>query len=452
MAATVTETIVIDRSTALQQGTREFAGVYERHAYLVYNLALRTTVDRAAAIDAASAAFLACLNSADADAEIAPVTVRRALMLAKQTATPEAAGDAEAQRLLSRTERLPAPERAVLALEMLASADVAAIAASLETTEEAAAKLIERAWSGFARACELPLGPAKDAYRGWLWAEPPAELWELLYPSFYEHLVRRVNAQNGDADASSGATAVLAGVAPRPSRSERRRARRAEKDARRAKPPGRVRRATRTIPLRWTAVAVGILAAGAGTAYAAGLFGSQSAHQPPAATTYAPQQPQMSAAELARLRAQQRQAEQNYAAQQRASLGQLSLQQKVARAAYLQQRAAQLAAAKRRQAAAKRAQQPAAPQPTAAAPVVPAPPAIPQPSQPGPASSRTTPANQGSSGSGGSGGGGSGGGGSASHGPGSSEGGGASNPTPGQVQQQCLYDANNGSWVCPQNQ
>src|SRR5689334_21441290 len=131
-----------DRYSALQRGTREFAGVYERNAYLIYNLTLRVTVDRDAAIEAADAAFLACLDAPDPDADLPGVAVRRALPQARHQATPEAAGEAEAQRMLSRTAELPPPERAVLALTGLAGADTARAAAALELPPEAAEGLL----------------------------------------------------------------------------------------------------------------------------------------------------------------------------------------------------------------------------------------------------------------------------------------------------------------------
>jgi chemotaxis protein histidine kinase CheA len=432
-----------DRSSALQQGTREFAGLYERHAYLVYNLALRITVDREGAIDAACAAFLASLSASDGDAELPRLTVRRALPTARQTPTPEAAGDAEAQAMLRATAELPPPERAVLALVGLASADIPAVAAALETTEEAAGSLIERAWTSFAGVARLPLDRAREAYASWLWAEPPGELWERLYPSFYAQLVRRVNAGPAQPDpVGAAAVAAVAAAAPRPRRRERRRARREERDARRARPPGRVRRAGRAIPLGRMVVMLVVLGAGAGVAYAAGLIGNS--HRRTNNLALLVPTHKLTPQQIARLRKEEQQASREYAAQQKLAEKQAkaaqALQLKAMQQQQQQQQQAQIQAAKlaqkRRQDALKRAKQFAARQQALQAQLL----AQAQQQQQAQQQAqlqqqqqqrtqRTTTTHQRTTTTQTS----------------------STAPSSTQAQQQCLYNANNGTYVCPQH-
>ena len=437
-----------DRSAALQQGTREFAGVYERNAYLVYNLALRTTVDRTAAMDAACAAFLACLASEDPDAVLVKLTVRRALPGARQKPTVEAAGDAEAQAMLRATASLPAPERAALALVGLADADAAQVAAALEATEDASANLIKRAWTSFAEAARLPTGQAEKTYRGWLWAEPPTELWERLYPSFYAQLLRRLKAAGADGDASATAVvATVAAAAPKPSRRERRRARRGEKDARRAKPPGALRRGVRAMPIGRLVLLLVIAGAGAGAAYGTGLVGAKHRSGIPASSFGAMQSTQkLTPAQIAALRAQEAQASANYAAQQRLARTQAGQQAALRQAALKQlkaQQAAQRTAAKRRSAAFRKAQlaaQKRALQQATALAQPPPPQQSPRPSYQAPPKQSSSSNSSSSSGSAGG----------SKPGSGSQPSGSNPNPTSTQAQQQCLYNANDGTYVCPQ--
>lgn len=435
----------VDRSTALQQGTREFAGVYERNAYLVYNLALRITTDRSAAIEAACSAFLGSLSSGDADAELPAITVRRALPLAREKPDAEAAGDEDAQAMLRAGATLAAPQRAALALIGLSGADTARVAGVLETSEEAAASVTERAWEAFASALHTPVNAAQAAYRAWLWAEPPIELWERLYPSFYAELERRVSAGADDADAVTiSAIATVASAARRPSRKERRRARRAERDARRGTKPGRLRRTLRAVPVGWVALLAAV-AVGAAGAYAGGLIGPRRSPSTALGAGHAVRK--LSPAQLAKLRAEERQAALAYAAQQQLAQRQAQAQRALELAAARNQQAKSLAAARaaakrQQQAAIKRAKQLAAQQRALQAQLVAQ---TPQPSttsssSPPPSQSNSTNKPSSSSSQSGSG---------SKHGSGNGSGT-STSPTPSQAQQSCLYNANNGTWVCPQ--
>ena len=73
---TMTPDLIALRELALQQGTKRFSAFYERHAYLVYNLSLRITCDRAVAIESARAAFLASVAAPDPDEGLVKTAVR----------------------------------------------------------------------------------------------------------------------------------------------------------------------------------------------------------------------------------------------------------------------------------------------------------------------------------------------------------------------------------------
>src|SRR3954454_19307054 len=119
-----------DLATVLQQRTRSFADLYERQAYLVYNLALRICCEPGAAARAAERAFLS-----PAPEHELPRTVV-AIAVAEAPARPRADG-AAAQGLVA----LPAPQRAALALAGLADLDAAGVAAAMGIGEDAAAEL-----------------------------------------------------------------------------------------------------------------------------------------------------------------------------------------------------------------------------------------------------------------------------------------------------------------------
>jgi uncharacterized membrane protein YgcG/DNA-directed RNA polymerase specialized sigma24 family protein len=452
MSATVTA----DRSASIQQATREFAGVYERNAYLVYNLALRIALDADAAIDAAQAAFLACMSSPDPDADLPEVTVRRALSSARHSPSLQAAGEAEAQAMLSANAELVGTERAAIALIGLGGSGAPEVARVLDMPSDAAQGLIARAWAAFAAAARIEPAGAEEAYREWLWAEPPARLWERLYPSFYEQFVKRLSlVEEARPGAAAPVLAAVAEAAPRPGRRERRAARRAERDARRERPMGRVRRIARAITIGRIATLLAVVGAGAGVAYATGLVGA--VHTGPFTRITATQPThKLSPAQIALLRKEQLAASLAYAAQQKDISKQASLAARLEAQAIRQQRKRQLAlqaaaARQQQQAAVKRGKQLAARQKALQAQLL-AQQRLQQPAlqrqatTPAPASTRNGSGTGAGSGSANGSGKHRSGAGNGSSGSGSGSGG----PTPSQAQQQCLYDANNGTYVCPQ--
>jgi hypothetical protein len=277
VSAVEVATAVLDRSAGLQQGTRHFSALYERNAYLVYNLSLRIACDRAVAIESARGAFLSALAAQAPEEGLVDTAVRQALAVAgDRPAAPNGAGDAEAEAMLAATARLTPPERAALALTGLTDADAAAIATTLNVSDHVAESIVERAFAALGSELGTQSGETESAYRSWLLVEPPLELWETLYPDFYRALERKLR------EGQDGAAVPV--VTDRPSRRARRRARRA---ARRA--AASAREATDERPRRWrrrAPFAVAILAVAAGGFLAAtrtGLIpsGHESTPQPP---------------------------------------------------------------------------------------------------------------------------------------------------------------------------
>ena len=164
-----------DMTALLQAETRSLAAVYEREAYLVYNLALRSCCDEGAAERAAERGVLAAMDDGgDHDAVVRHVAHAS---LAEAPAAP-----APQDEMLRSCAALRPAERAALALETLAELDVAAIAATLDVSDDVAAGLLERAHA------QLP----DDALAGWLWAAPPGPLWERIYSARYRTVEARL--------------------------------------------------------------------------------------------------------------------------------------------------------------------------------------------------------------------------------------------------------------------
>ncbi|HEX2085122.1 MAG TPA: hypothetical protein VHF89_05525, partial [Solirubrobacteraceae bacterium] len=112
-----------DEAARKHEQARRATSVYERHAYLVYNLALRIACERGAAERAAERAFVTVLGRPDPDAEIVATAVRVAIEESPPQPRADGAGDAEASALLRATATLPAPQRAALALGGLCGLD-----------------------------------------------------------------------------------------------------------------------------------------------------------------------------------------------------------------------------------------------------------------------------------------------------------------------------------------
>lgn len=190
-----------DPAARVHERTRLQTAAYERHAYLVYNLALRTACDRGAAAQAAERAFVTVLGRLDPDEEVVRVAVRTALEAAPEQPQLDAAGDPAAARLLRATAGLPPVQRAALALEGLCRLDAAGVAAALALTPEPAETLLRAARAGAATRLGVAPDEVPGAYAEWLWAPPPDELWRRIWP--------RLHAAPESADPAAAATRVV---------------------------------------------------------------------------------------------------------------------------------------------------------------------------------------------------------------------------------------------------
>lgn len=231
----------------------ELTSLYEQKAYLIYNVALRVTLDSASAQNAARRGFVA-QAAAGAPEGLAPNIARLAVDEAGA-----AKGTPSDDPVLSATAGLSASERAALALTVLADTGPDAIATALGIDAAAAEQLRTRAFENLAAALELSADDAAASYRSLPWAEPPAELWQALYPELHAVASQTVRA----------AAQARAAAAARPGRLRR---------------IARSLRVWRRIP-RWAAVALIVLTAG-GVAMAARGTGGGEEPAPEAESAY----------------------------------------------------------------------------------------------------------------------------------------------------------------------
>jgi hypothetical protein len=187
-----------------QRRAKRLVELYEREAYTIYNLSLRTTADPPAAGRVTETAFLRYIAStataADSDS---PAEQRKGLLKeAVAAALAEAPGrpakekpkrGSDDERLLRANAALPGPERASVALISIGETGASAIAAATETTPKAATALAKQARQSFADRAGIPVGKLTASLRDWPWAEPPAEVWESLYPQA-ERLLAEIEA------------------------------------------------------------------------------------------------------------------------------------------------------------------------------------------------------------------------------------------------------------------
>jgi hypothetical protein len=453
------ETTAGDRSAALQRATREFTSLYEEHAYLVYNLALRTTCDASAAWHSAKLAFLAQAGGDGSRQGVIDAAVTRAITAASGTADAAAAGEEHAQAMLAATARLSAPERAALAMSQLAGLEPAEAAGALGLNQEASAKLFERAWENLRVILEKTPEETQHDYTDWLWAEPPAALWEDLYAEFYRAVERdfrygqlapRAPAEpeqsngngNGadrapDAAAAAGASTILPAGAVERLRQIANRSHASER-------AGVLVTQLRRLP-RWaTILAVILIAGGVAAAKQAGLLDTTGSSNripgpPPVAQSFGKLSPQ----KLDQLRLQELKASQRLAAQQIVNAHNAAerkvaiakqarieaLLRKREAAMLAKRRHAELIAQRKAQLQALRQQQLAQQQAAQAQPIpVPAyrPPPVYRPPTQRPSSSNNNSSSQNGS--------------STTTHPGSQQ----------QASKSCLYNPDQGTYVCPQ--
>lgn len=169
-----------DISTLLEQGTRDFAKLYEKNAYLVYNLALRITCEEEIAKKATERAFMAKATPPELEADMAQAVLPEALRRAPEE--PKSGGEDE---MLAAVASLPPRQRAALALYALGSAGPPEIAKALDIGKDEANELLAKAREGLGAKLSKSAAEADAAYREWTWAQPPTGMWEALYHGFY---------------------------------------------------------------------------------------------------------------------------------------------------------------------------------------------------------------------------------------------------------------------------
>lgn len=211
-AVAVGEITAVDRTAALNRRTRDFSAMYERNAYVVYNVALRVCCEQQLAIDASKAAFLSRVAANEPEETLTAAVVSQSLAFAGDATTPSGAADPQDARLLEATSKLAPPQRAALALSSLADAGVVELATLLGLSIEAASRLGERALAQLGALLGTDAAGAQQAYKGWLWAPPPDQLWAELYPLFFTTTERLLREEEGSADAVP--TTVLPALQP----------------------------------------------------------------------------------------------------------------------------------------------------------------------------------------------------------------------------------------------
>ena len=176
----------------------QLTSLYERHAYVVWNVALRTAMDRERAMEAARRAFIGQVAAPD-EARLAPEAGR----FAAEASQPVDTRSVE-DPVLAATARLAAVQRAVLALDALSGGEHAGAFGLDAPTEQ---DVRRRASEQLAMLLSLQPADAEEAYADLPWEEPPEELWQQLYPELHAAVTRHARSRSPEA-----ATEVLPGT------------------------------------------------------------------------------------------------------------------------------------------------------------------------------------------------------------------------------------------------
>jgi hypothetical protein len=173
-----------DATNTPAQRLEQLTSLYERQAYVAWNVALRTALAEDPAADAARRAFLAQVSAPD-EARV-PFDAAR---LAAEGATPVDPRGVE-DTVLAATARLAPAQRAMLALTALADASGAQVASTLGIDVAAEQELRSRAYEQLGALLGVSAGDVRAAYEDLTWAEPPQELWAALYPELHGSVTR----------------------------------------------------------------------------------------------------------------------------------------------------------------------------------------------------------------------------------------------------------------------
>lgn len=186
--------------------------LYERHAYIVWNVALRTTLDDDAARSVARRAFVAQVAYPD-ESRLA----LDAAHLAVDAASGVDARDVE-HAVLAATAHLAAVQRAVLALSELTDVPPRAVAEKLGIDPELERQLHDGAYEQLRVLLGVTDAEVRTAYEELPWVEPPAELWNALYPELHETVTQEAQPATAPVPVAKART----GATPRRARGTRR--------------------------------------------------------------------------------------------------------------------------------------------------------------------------------------------------------------------------------------
>ena len=192
---------MIDTRTSPAARLDELTELYERHAYEVWNIALRTALEDGAAGAAAQRAFVAQVAAPD----------ERRLTLDAARLAADAAGGVDARGIespvLAATGHLAAVQRAALALAELTDSPPAAVAAKLGIDTDREQGLREGAYEQLGLLLGVPTPEARAAYAHLPWIDPPEDLWPAVYAKLHAAVTEQAQATAPMAPAAEPGTA-----------------------------------------------------------------------------------------------------------------------------------------------------------------------------------------------------------------------------------------------------
>lgn len=183
-----------DRPPTPAERLEQLTSLYERQAYTVWNVAWRTTLSEEKASAAARRAFLAQVTAPDE--RRVPLDSARHAAEAATRPDPREVDD----QVLSATARLAPVQRAVLALSALTRVEGAEVAAVLGIEPAMEADLRRRGYEELAALLDMSADEAEEACADVEWAPPPEDLWAALYPEIHSAVTRNARAAEAAPD------------------------------------------------------------------------------------------------------------------------------------------------------------------------------------------------------------------------------------------------------------
>lgn len=194
-----------ERQPTPAERLEQLTSLYERQAYVVWNVSRRTTLEGDRAVDAARRAFLGQVEAPD-ESRLAADAARLAAEQS-QPVDPRALDDPT----LAASAHLAPVQRAVFALSALAGG-----AGAFGLDESAEQEVRRRGLEQLATLLGVSAAEAEEAYADLPWEEPPAELWQALYPELHAAVTKEARAGQAEAAMTEPAPAPRRGwSAPR---------------------------------------------------------------------------------------------------------------------------------------------------------------------------------------------------------------------------------------------